>query len=237
MFKLITEKVPFTFRVIKYDILYHISPRYTGSRLGFRYQPLNNWVIFSSNSVLGAVTVNAIFQYGIGPIQQFLPCSVLLILMAWWFISMASAATVLITHPCVSSWLRVNIKKTQCGTMIPSRTHWSSFFLIVQCMVFVVIVVAFSLRLLLTLWLYVLLSPFTILWHVFFFWQSINSISDVALSPYFVAKVLHWITIMDNCPVCNKRVLSRAIQMDYQICKLTYHMKCISLVPDDHIYL
>ena len=42
---------------------------------------------------------------------------------------------------------------------------------------------------------------------------------------------------MDNCPVCNKRVLSHAMQMDCQICKLTYHMKCISLDPDDHIYL
>ena len=72
---------------------------------------------------------------------------------------------------------------------------------------------------------------------MFFFWQPINSHSNVALSPYFVVEVLHRITVMDNCPICNKRVLSHAMQMDCQICKLTYHMKCISLDPDDHIYL
>ena len=42
---------------------------------------------------------------------------------------------------------------------------------------------------------------------------------------------------MDNCPVCNKRILSHAKHIDCQICNSRYHVKCISLDPDDHIYM
>ena len=39
---------------------------------------------------------------------------------------------------------------------------------------------------------------------------------------------------MDNCPVCNGRILSHAKHIDCQIGNLRYHVKCISLDPDDH---
>ena len=42
---------------------------------------------------------------------------------------------------------------------------------------------------------------------------------------------------MDNCPICNRRILSHAVQIVCQICNSRYHMKCISLDPDDHNYL
>ena len=78
-----------------------------------------------------------------------IPCSALWILMAWWFSSRASAATVLITHLCISSWLQVNIKIPQCGTMIPSRPQWAFF-----CNLFNVLV-------LLSLWYF----PWGYCWH------------------------------------------------------------------------
>ena len=43
--------------------------------------------------------------------------------------------------------------------------------------------------------------------------------------------------IMDKCPVCSKHVLQHAKQISYCIRFTKFHMKCLSLKPEDHDYL
>ena len=43
--------------------------------------------------------------------------------------------------------------------------------------------------------------------------------------------------IMDKCPVCSKHVLQHAKQISCCICFTKFHMKCLSLKPEDHDYL
>ena len=73
---------------------------------------LNNQAIFIKMRfhflILFATT--AIFLYETGPFQWFQ--SALWVLMAWCFSTRASAATMLSTHPCVSSHLWVKMEKS-----------------------------------------------------------------------------------------------------------------------------
>ena len=42
---------------------------------------------------------------------------------------------------------------------------------------------------------------------------------------------------MDNCPICTRHVASHAKQIKCRICFRDYHMKCLSLKPEDHSYM
>ena len=41
----------------------------------------------------------------------------------------------------------------------------------------------------------------------------------------------------NNCPVCYKHIQNHAYKMKCLVCLSTYHLKCISITPNDHIYL
>ena len=43
--------------------------------------------------------------------------------------------------------------------------------------------------------------------------------------------------IMDNCPICTKMILHHSKQIKCQVCYSVYHMKCLSLCPDDHEHM
>ena len=73
--------------------------------------------------------------------------------------------------------------------------------------------------------------------HIFLSWSSIYSHAWLVIFSWIALQVLSVIIAMDNCPICNRRILSHAVQIVCQICNSKYHMKCISLDPDDHNYL
>ena len=41
-----------------------------------------------------------------------------------------------------------------------------------------------------------------------------------------------WCIIMDNCPICNHKVLQHARKVICIVCSKNYHLKCISIDPD-----
>ena len=72
-----------------------------------------------------------------------------------------------------------------------------------------------------------------VLWLFWFHFTScldpILSFSDLMLQSVFLT--------MDNCPICNKRVLPHAKQVKCCLCHLIYHMKCLTLQTEDLLYI
>ena len=91
-------------------------------------KPLNNWVIFFQNIILFSCVVH--YKYNISVwnwSNTKIISSALWVLMVWCFSTRASVATLLNTHPCVSSCLGVNTLRLRLMTSILRTTFLNCY--------------------------------------------------------------------------------------------------------------
>ena len=81
-----------------------------------------------------------------------------------------------------------------------------------------------------------IMSALPLNYVLWLFWFHFTSCLDPILS--FSDLMLQSVSLtMDNCPICNKRVLPHAKQVKCCLCHLIYHMKCLTLQTEDLFYI